>query len=174
MRREVVAQLLRNSILQGPTGGSVQFGRHLEIMHVEIERRPSRDSELYSFYVCNSRVGEKYRSAFSVRLLAMRFAVTRSRLDNIDQAGTSAETVTRPGASLWGGGDCGVYPCEAGVPKGIRTPVTAVKGRCPRPLDDGDPSGYRHAEAACAVRSVVEVSGIEPLTSCMPCKRSPS
>jgi hypothetical protein len=26
-----------------------------------------------------------------------------------------------------------------GVPKGIRTPVTAVKGRCPRPLDDGDP-----------------------------------
>ena len=119
MRREVVAQLLRNSILQGPTGGSVQFGRHLEIMHVEIERRPSRDSELYSFYVCNSRVGEKYRSAFSVRLLAMRFAVTRSRLDNIDQAGTSAETVTRPGASLWGGGDCGVYPCEAGVPKGI-------------------------------------------------------
>src|SRR5436190_17486958 len=26
----------------------------------------------------------------------------------------------------------------AGVPRGIRTPVTAVKGRCPRPLDDGD------------------------------------
>jgi hypothetical protein len=26
-----------------------------------------------------------------------------------------------------------------GVPKGIRTPVTAVKGQCPRPLDDGDP-----------------------------------
>ena len=25
-----------------------------------------------------------------------------------------------------------------GVPKGIRTPVAAVKGRCPRPLDDGD------------------------------------
>ena len=25
-----------------------------------------------------------------------------------------------------------------GVPKGSRTPVTAVKGRCPRPLDDGD------------------------------------
>ena len=23
-----------------------------------------------------------------------------------------------------------------GVPTGIRTPVTAVKGRCPRPLDD--------------------------------------
>ena len=27
-----------------------------------------------------------------------------------------------------------------GVPTGIRTPVTAVKGRCPRPLDDGDAS----------------------------------
>ena len=25
-----------------------------------------------------------------------------------------------------------------GVPKGIRTPVAAVKGRCPRPLDDRD------------------------------------
>ncbi len=27
---------------------------------------------------------------------------------------------------------------ESGIPKGIRTPVTAVKGRCPRPLDDRD------------------------------------
>ena len=26
----------------------------------------------------------------------------------------------------------------SGIPKGIRTPVTAVKGRCPRPLDDRD------------------------------------
>src|SRR5690625_7938531 len=25
-----------------------------------------------------------------------------------------------------------------GVPTGIRTPAAAVKGRCPRPLDDGD------------------------------------
>ncbi len=44
--------------------------------------------------------------------------------------------------------------CEYGVPTGIRTPVTAVKGRCPRPLDDGD--------------NLVELSGIEPLTSTMP------
>ena len=29
-----------------------------------------------------------------------------------------------------------------GVPTGIRTPVIAVKGRCPRPLDDGDPDQY--------------------------------
>ena len=27
---------------------------------------------------------------------------------------------------------------EYGVPTGILTPVTAVKGRCPRPLDDRD------------------------------------
>ena len=25
-----------------------------------------------------------------------------------------------------------------GVPKGVRTPVAAVRGRSPRPLDDGD------------------------------------
>ena len=47
-----------------------------------------------------------------------------------------------------------------GVPKGIRTPVAAVKGQCPRPLDDGD--------------LLLELGGIEPPTSCMPCKRSPS
>jgi integrase-like protein len=29
-----------------------------------------------------------------------------------------------------------------GVPDGIRTRVTAVKGRCPRPLDDGDAGGF--------------------------------
>jgi hypothetical protein len=31
-----------------------------------------------------------------------------------------------------------VLQAAAGVPTGIRTPVIAVKGRCPRPLDDGD------------------------------------
>jgi hypothetical protein len=53
-----------------------------------------------------------------------------------------------------------------GVPTGIRTPVTAVKGRCPRPLDDGD--------CERTARDLVELGGIEPPTSCMPCKRSPS
>ena len=28
-------------------------------------------------------------------------------------------------------------PYSYGDPKGIRTPVAAVKGQCPRPLDDG-------------------------------------
>ncbi len=32
----------------------------------------------------------------------------------------------------------GEFFLSIGVPKGIRTPVTAVKGQCPRPLDDGD------------------------------------
>ena len=50
---------------------------------------------------------------------------------------------------------------KTGVPTGIRTPVHTVKGYCPRPLDDRD-------------ISLVEVNGIEPMTSCMPCKRSPS
>src|SRR5213082_960690 len=36
---------------------------------------------------------------------------------------------------------------EVGVPKGIRTPVTAVKGRCPGPLDDGDAAVPRRASA---------------------------
>src|SRR5574337_854373 len=43
---------------------------------------------------------------------------------------------------------CG--PGKTGVPTGIRTPVIAVKGRCPRPLDDGD------------IRRLVELGGIEP------------
>ena len=58
--------------------------------------------------------------------------------------------------------------CRIGVPTGIRTPVIAVKGRCPRPLDDGD------CKPIYCENLLVEVSGIEPLTSCMPCKRSPS
>ena len=59
--------------------------------------------------------------------------------------------------------DSGVLKEAAGVPTGIRTPVTSVKGMCPRPLDDGDMS-----------KNLVEPGGIEPPTSCMPCKRSPS
>ena len=31
--------------------------------------------------------------------------------------------------------DSGIF---IGVPTGIRTPVAAVKGQCPRPLDDRD------------------------------------
>lgn len=41
-------------------------------------------------------------------------------------------------SSLRYSGDNVFHSLSDGVPKGIRTPVTAVKGRCPRPLDDGD------------------------------------
>ena len=51
-------------------------------------------------------------------------------------------------------------------PHWIRTPVATVKG-IPEPLDDGDRTGIP------ALR-LVEPAGIEPATSCMPCRRSPS
>jgi hypothetical protein len=53
-------------------------------------------------------------------------------------------------------------PSGGGVPRGIRTPVAAVKGRCPRPLDDGD------VVSDVPVREMVEPGGIEPPTSTMP------
>ena len=43
---------------------------------------------------------------------------------------------------------CGWF-CLFGVPTGIRTPVTAVKGRCPRPLDDGDPRCCSKSDVSC-------------------------
>ena len=68
-----------------------------------------------------------------------------------------------------------IRACESeindGVLTGIRTPVPTVKGSCPRPLDDEDKCFPANAES---LKTLVEVSGIEPLTSCMPCKRSPS
>jgi hypothetical protein len=41
-----------------------------------------------------------------------------------------------------------------GVPKGVRTPVTAVKGQCPRPLDDGD----RTADLLHAMQALSQLS----------------
>ena len=61
---------------------------------------------------------------------------------------------------------------QIGVPKGIWTPVTAVKGRCPRPLDDGDTENCY--PRTVALTSLVELCGIEPQTSSLPAKRSPS
>ena len=83
-----------------------------------------------------------------------------------------------------------------GVPKGSRTPVTAVKGRCPRPLDDGDMdsfltcSGYffsrlnqrrafyfnrlQNQENHAIKLILVELGRIELPTSTLPVLRSPS
>jgi hypothetical protein len=36
--------------------------------------------------------------------------------------------------------------CTSGAPNGIRTRAAALKGRCPRPLDDGGCDGYRRRE----------------------------
>ena len=47
---------------------------------------------------------------------------------------------------------------KCGVPTGIRTPVAAVKGRCPRPLDDGDIGGARRDRTADLYNAIVALS----------------
>ncbi len=42
-------------------------------------------------------------------------------------------------------------PMKAGVPRGNRTPVFAVRGRCPGPLDDGDGAADSYRNPACEV-----------------------
>lgn len=65
---------------------------------------------------------------------------------------------------------------DAGVPNGIRTRVAAVKGRCPRPLDDGDRatrrrgdtvtnSSPRHRVSPSPRLRLVTRPGIEPGTN---------
>ena len=56
-------------------------------------------------------------------------------------------------------------PHQNGVPKGIRTPVAAVKGQCPRPLDDGDaglktgrPGGARRDRTADLLHAMQALS----------------
>src|SRR5437773_11733911 len=61
---------------------------------------------------------------------------SRSQLRGAPSANSAGEgiEIIRPS---FGEGP-GFERASIGVPKGIRTPVTAVKGRCPGPLDDGD------------------------------------
>ena len=48
------------------------------------------------------------------------------------------------------------FRANNGVPKGIRTPVTAVKGQCPRPLDDGDPELF----TTCTTTNFLTPNGV--------------
>ena len=61
------------------------------------------------------------------------------------------------------------HPCQAldfiGVPNGIRTRVTNVKGWCPRPLDDGDEEG----SAGRPLFRTRREGGPERATRCIPC-----
>src|SRR6185312_3804319 len=71
-------------------------------------------------------------------------------------AGQIAQCTPRPYAAFFG----------AGVPYGIRTRVTAVKGRCPRPLDEGDPgarSMYRPRAGKSSDHGAASPAGYFPI-----------
>ncbi len=53
-----------------------------------------------------------------------------------------------------------------GVPKGIRTPVAAVKGQCPRPLDDGDMLS-NNSGLVLRARRLVDLHVLEPCRSAL-------
>ena len=95
-----------------------------------------------------------YRNPIGQILAALgpgAFEVTRRRQPFLGIAQVVSEA-----SGGWGVDDAiraYLKPETIGVPKGIRTPVTAVKGRCPGPLDDGDfgadpVRGTRHRAAS--------------------------
>ena len=53
---------------------------------------------------------------------------------------------------------------ETGDPKGIRTPVTTVKGSCPRPLDDRASLETILHQVALGQEILAEWTGLEPAT----------
>ena len=61
--------------------------------------------------------------------------------------------------------------CDALDPNGIRTRVTAVKGRCPRPLDDRVSRGAPISEVASAGASNLQASSVSERNGCYPSVR---
>jgi hypothetical protein len=75
-----------------------------------------------------------YRAAIVALLLRHPLSISRRVRSGGDRHGGDGfrYAVFAASASIGPKSNC------PGVPNGIRTRVTAVKGRCPRPLDDGD------------------------------------
>ena len=73
-------------------------------------------------------------------------AAYRSRAPGQLQRGCATPSKLTTGAT-WCPWRCCVLT-GSGVPTGIRTPVTSVKGMCPRPLDDGDSTDFRDSGGA--------------------------
>lgn len=84
-------------------------------------------------------------NALRQKLLARNSPLARNCL-NIPADKIAAEDKDPPGFPLGSlNNQAPAVTCMAGVPNEIRTRVTAVKGRCPRPLDEGRMPGRRKA-----------------------------
>ncbi len=80
-------------------------------------------------------VGRSYQLSYLARWLPREEPATPTGLE----PATSAVTGRRANQLRYGALS-GLVPktCKLRIPNGIRTRAAAVKGRCPRPLDDGD------------------------------------
>ncbi len=89
---------------------------------------------LFSYRVLNVEGGIDSQAMFRLPTPAgrLRFATASKLLAHRSNLGFASRPLAAP---LKKPAEAGIFN---GVPKGIRTPVAGVKGRSPRPLDDGD------------------------------------